>query len=146
MVIIDKKLVKIYILCIICIFIGAGCSNKTADYEPTIYSVTLKTNSSDLKEISAQIIKKYLNEYEKDKTSIKLKLEDYTVNNIDDIKGNTNKFSFWVDYSVKPSDENSNWIAGNGEIKDGWIINKIAFVNIEKENNEYKIISIGTGP
>lgn len=130
----------------ICILSGASCSNKPTSYEPTIYSVVLKTNSTDLKDICNEIMKKYLNEYENVKTSKELKLLDYTINNVADVKGNTNKFSFWVDYSVKPLVENSNWVAGNGEIKDRWIVNKNAFVNIEKVNNEYKIISIGTGP
>ncbi len=149
MSIIKKNFIAICILCIISIFIGVDCSNKIANYEPTIKDVVLKTDSTKVKEISYQIMKEYLNEYEKDTVAKKFKIADYTINNINDIKGNTDKFSFWVSYSVKPSEkpsnENSYWMAGNGVEKGDWVINKGEFIDVEKVNNEYKITDMGTG-
>ncbi|MFL0196264.1 hypothetical protein ACJDU8_11930 [Clostridium sp. WILCCON 0269] len=149
--IIKKNFIVIYIFCIISIFVGVGCSdNKMANYEPTIKDVVLKTGSTKVKEISYQITKEYLNEYKKDAVSKKFKSTDYTINNIKDIRGNTDKFSFWVHYSVKPSekpsDENSYWMAGNGVLKGDWVVNKGEFIDVEKVNNEYKITNMGTGP
>lgn len=150
MSIIKKSFITTCILCIISILVGVGCSNKTANYEPTFKNIGLKTDSTKVKEISYQIMKEYLNEYKKDTVLKKFKITNYTINGIHNIKGNTNKFSFCVDYSVKPSekpsDENSDWLAGNGVLKDDWVIHKDAFIDVNKVNNEYKITSIGTGP
>ncbi|WP_209702127.1 hypothetical protein [Clostridium algifaecis] len=152
MSIIKKNFIATCILCIISILVGVGCSNKTANYEPTFKNIGLKTDSTKVKEISYQIMKEYLNEYKKDTVSKKVKITDYTINGIYNIKGNTDKFSFSVDYSVKPSekpsDENSGWLAGTGDgvLKGDWVIDKDEFIYVNKVNNEYKITSIGTGP
>lgn len=92
-------------------------------------------------------MKEYFNEYKKFTVSKKFKLNAYTIDHINDITQSTDKFSFHIDYSVKPSNINSDyWIAGNGVSKGSWIVNKSAFIYVEKVNNEYKLTSIGTGP
>lgn len=149
-----KIFIAICILFIISIIAGVVYSNFIANYKPTIKDVVLKTNSTDVKEISYQIMKEYFDEYKKLTVAKEYRLSDYTINSINDIKGNTDdekrstdKYSFVVDYSVKPSDINSiDWIAGDGEAKGDWIVNKSAFVYIEKVNNGYKITGMGTGP
>lgn len=89
---------------------------------------------------------KYLDQFKKVLVSQEVKITDYTINEIKDIKGDTDKFSFYVGYSLKPSDMKSYVLAGNGEVKDSWVVNKIAFVSVKKVGNEYKMTGIGTGP
>lgn len=53
-----------------------------------------------------------------------------------------------VDYSVKTTEEGKNdyWIAGNGESGgNGWVLNKFIYITIDKVNNVYTIINMGTG-
>lgn len=125
---------------------GYRISKLEDNYTPTAEYITLPANSSDLKTISNQIMVKYLDQFKQGLVSQGVKITEYTINEIKDIKGDTDKFSFYVEYSLKPSDMKSYVLAGNGEVKDSWIVNKAAFVNIQKVGNEYKMTGIGTGP
>lgn len=121
-------------------------SNQTANYVPTAENIVLTTDSTDLITISTQIMTKYLDEYKKDSVLKEMRIMDYTIGTISQIQGNTDKFSFYVGYSLKPSDMKSYVLAGNGEVKDSWVVNKVAFVSVQKVGNEYKMTGIGTGP
>lgn len=118
---------------------------SAAFYVPLIQNISLITDSKDLKVISNQIISKYLDEFKKGRVTKELGITDYTINKIDDIQGNDNKFSFFVNYSEKPADMNSYCLAGNGIIKGDWILNRTRFVYVEKVNNVYRITDMGTG-
>lgn len=118
---------------------------SAAFYVPLIQDISLMTDSKDLKEISNQILSKYLDEFKKDRVTKELGITDFTINKIDDIRGNDDKFSFFADYSEKPADMNSFCLAGNGIIKGDWILNCTRFVYVEKVNNVYRITDIGTG-
>lgn len=48
-------------------------------------------------------------------------------------------------YSIKPAYLNSYFLAGNGEVKDSWVVNKFNFVDVQKVGSQYKIINMGTG-
>ncbi len=48
-----------------------------------------------------------------------------------------------VTYSIKNT--NAMAMAGNGEVKGKWVVNKKACVYVDKDNGEYKVISSGTG-
>lgn len=133
----------IFILFMISLFIG--CAKQAASYEPTIKDIALKTNSTDLEAISKQVMVKAFDEYKKNSVTKELRIEDYTINKINDIQGNIERFSFSIDYSLKPSYINSYVLAGNGAVKDSWVINKFAFVEVQKIDKEYKINSMGTG-
>lgn len=51
-----------------------------------------------------------------------------------------------VIYSVKPDDiENTDWIAGNGEKRGDWLVEKSACVFIKYDNGTYKIQENSTG-
>lgn len=141
--IINKTLWLLLVLCLIGLFIG--CAKQTASYEPTYKDISIKTNSTDMKDISIQIMKKLFDEYKKDSVKKELKLKDYTINKIADLQGDCDKFNFSIDYSFEPFDMNSYIVAGNGAIKDSWVINKFAFVEVQKIGTKYKITSMGTG-
>lgn len=48
-------------------------------------------------------------------------------------------------YSIKSAYLNSYFLAGNGEVKDSWVVNKFNFVDVQKVGSQYKIINMGTG-
>jgi trans-2-enoyl-CoA reductase len=78
------------------------------------------------------------------------KIEENNSDRVEHIFGSkttNDAFIVLVDFSVKPKIKYyGNWIAGNGHSKEGgWIANKSEFVTIDKQNNFYQIISIGTG-
>ncbi|GCD12241.1 hypothetical protein [Clostridium tagluense] len=104
----------------------------------------MKTDSTNVEVISKQIMIKLFSEYKKDSVIKELKITDYTINKINDLQGNSDKFTFYIEYSLKPVDINSYVLAGNGEIKDSWIVNKSAFLEVQKVSGEYKINSMGT--
>ena len=84
------------------------------------------------------------------------KLIDYRIDNVEIIKGTDKQGILDLDegtnykntdilanvtFSVKPQDINSSsWLAGNGEIDNDWIVNKMVCVCVR----EGKIISTGT--
>lgn len=138
-----KNSAIILAICIISLLIG--CTKQRANYKPIFNDIALKTNSTDLKIISEQIMKKYFDEYKKDSVVKELKIKDYTINEIIDIWGNSDKFGFSISYSIKPAYLNSYSLAGNGEVKDSWVVNKFNFVDVEKAGSQYKIINMGTG-
>jgi hypothetical protein len=78
------------------------------------------------------------------------KLADYMIHNVDvfslDID-TPDTFRFTASYSVLPEDKTqSGWTAGNGvPRRDGWIINKLGFIEFKKEDNGYRFISENTG-
>jgi len=118
---------------------------SAAFYVPLIEDISLMTDSKDLKVISNQIISKYLDEFKKGRVTKELGITDFTINKIDDIQGNDDKFSFFVNYSEKPADMNSYCLAGNGIIKGDWILNRTSFIYVEKVNKVYRITDMGTG-
>ena len=159
------KLFAILILCIMILFMAAGCTKHTSDYEPankdsksdsidskpnsqdTVNSsVVLKIDSTDLKTVSNQIMLKFFDSCKNDSVAKIHQITDYIINNIYNFQGNSDKFSFSIIYSVKPVDiKKSTWLSGNGEIKeDGWIVNKYSFVDVQKTDNTYTIVNMGT--
>lgn len=52
-----------------------------------------------------------------------------------------------ITYDIKPVDINKTfWIAGNGEVKEDWVVDKDSVVCLRAENDEeYHVISSGTG-
>lgn len=122
--------------------------NEESDNNQDIYikNISLKTNDTDLSTIASQIMEKYFAQFKENTTEKDLMISDYKISKIDQIKGDNNGFKFFVDYSLKPADINSYVLCGNGEINGEWIVNKNAFVEIEKIDGAYKIKSIGTGP
>lgn len=72
-------------------------------------------------------------------------LTDYKINNIRVIQSEEDKFIVNVSYDVQFTEESDKWIAGNGKIKENnWIRNKSNYVEIVKDNGEYKIDKIYT--
>jgi hypothetical protein len=56
-------------------------------------------------------------------------------------------FTVNVLYSIQIQEVPSDWLAGNGELaKDGWIIHKYLIIGAIKDNNQYILHLIGTGP
>lgn len=73
-------------------------------------------------------------------------LTDYRITSCDLHSEGENIFTVTVSYDIKAT-ENSGWNAGNGaDGGDGWIIDKFAFVDIEKiGENKYRMITSYTG-
>jgi hypothetical protein len=122
-----------------------GFSSKIANYIPDSKNISLKTNSKDLKVIANQIMRKYFEEFKKDKVKKEFRLKDYKIIELRDFKGNITNFRFYIIYSLEAAYKDSYIYAGNGEIKGLWCINKSLFVCIKKFGNVYKITNMGTG-
>lgn len=121
---------KLYILITLIIIIIVGGS--------------LFTQHLQKKNISLKLMNEYLNNYKSTVTEKNRKLSNYRIEKIKDIKSSKKGFTFSVVYSVKPVDDNSYWLAGNGKVtSDGWIINKYIEVTVVKEGNKYIIESMG---
>lgn len=122
-------------------------SNQTPDdnQDTNIKNISLKTNETDLLTISTKIMQKYLDEFKNNTLSKQQMISDYKINKISELQGNNDAFNFFVDYSLKPADLKSYLLCGNGKIDGAWIVNKNAFVQIEKVGDTYKIKDIGTG-
>ena len=122
--------------------------NEESDNNQDIYikNISLKTDDTDLSTIASQIMEKYFAQFKENTTEKDQMISDFKISKIDQFKGDNNNFTFYIDYSLKPADIKSYVLCGNGELNGEWIINKNAFVEIEKTDGAYKIKSIGTGP
>jgi hypothetical protein len=123
----------------------SGCLKTIEEHNPAYEKITIETNSTDLKEISAAITEKYLKGFKKFGVAKKLKLKDYKIQQIDNIQGDDKSFEFWVTYSVKPSSGKTYWMAGNGRGEGPWIVNKVQYLVVEKVDKGYVIKDMGTG-
>lgn len=101
-------------------------SKKTDTVTTNIENRSSKSSEDVIKELFLT----KLNEINKTNSE---KLQDYRIDKIEIVPGKSNgKYSqndilAIVTYSVKPNDTKSTlWMAGNGEIKVDWIINKIS--------------------
>ncbi|VYU38838.1 hypothetical protein [Clostridium tertium] len=74
-------------------------------------------------------------------------LTDYKITDCKLYSEGENIFTVGISYDIKATNEYSPWYAGNGvDGEDGWIINKFAFVDIEKiGENKYRMINAYTG-
>jgi len=110
--------------------------------------IKLKANSSmDSAEICKKLFEKYLDSFKKDTIAKTSRIKKYAIDGVSKAQSNESSLAFFVDYSVKPETLiNSDWAAGNGEVKGLWFVNKEAYVTIEKSGDDYSIKSMGTGP
>ena len=159
-----KKYIAIsLILCTICSF--CGCKSETSNKastkkpaevttikpadktacDPSLSKVSIITNSDNLEIVAKELMSKYFDLFKIDTVSKEMQIEDYKIKKISEIKGDSSKFSFSISYDLKPADIKSYVLAGNGTLKDSWVIDKSYYVEVEKSNNEYKIINMGTG-
>ncbi len=115
-------------------------------YEPSYKDISLKTDVSDLKEISKELFDIYLKLFIENKVTDYARISDYRIENIKVEDGNIDKFQFYVTYSIKPASKKY-VLAGNGiQEPDGWIKHRVYFINVNKEEDGFKILSIGTSP
>ncbi|MDP4179590.1 MAG: hypothetical protein Q8942_00680, partial [Bacillota bacterium] len=115
-------------------------------YEPSYKDISLKTDVSDLKEISKELLEMYLKSFKENKVTDYDRISDSKIEDIEIKNGNIDKFQFYVSYSIKPASEKY-ILAGNGvQEPDGWIKHRVYFINVKKEEEGYKILSIGTSP
>lgn len=113
-------------------------------YEPSYKDINLKTDVSDLKEISKEIFDMYLKSFMEIKVTDYARISEYKIEDIKIENGNINEFQFYVGYSIKPA-SGKYVLAGNGiQGSDGWIMHRAYFINVKKEEG-FKIIGIGTG-
>lgn len=72
-------------------------------------------------------------------------LTDYKINDIRVTKSEEDKFIVNISYDIQFTEESNKWIAGNGKVNENnWIRNKSNYVEIVKENDDYKINKIHT--
>lgn len=115
-------------------------------YEPSYKDINLKTYVSDLKEISKELFDMYLKSFMEIKVTDYARISDYKIEDIKIENGNINEFQFYVEYSIKPASEKY-VLAGNGiQRSDGWIMHRVYFINVKKQEEGFKIIGIGTSP
>ncbi|MDR1101064.1 MAG: hypothetical protein LBL34_01695 [Clostridiales bacterium] len=76
-------------------------------------------------------------------------LDEYIINEINNVEFIGNEIKFTVSFDVKPTTGiASDWTAGNGisSEKEGWIVRKFLFVSFEKIDEGYRKGDFATGP
>ncbi|MBE3578443.1 hypothetical protein [Caldanaerobacter subterraneus] len=116
---------KIFLLSIIGVFLSllvfAAC-DKNSNTEKKVYkpSITVEGNVKS-EEIARTFLEKYFKHYMENTVPIEERLKDFRIDRIDIKEESPNGIYFTVSFSVKPSISNSDWMAGNGVIKEnGW--------------------------
>lgn len=117
-----------------------------ASVDETEYSTDIAYNAEE--ESEEEIIRRlYLKELRKN-YSVESRIDSIEIIELEDkdsLFPNATSEAIFAEviYSVKSNDINA--LAANGEIDGKWTINKSACVYIDKVNEEFKIISSGTG-
>lgn len=100
-----------------------------------LFSDYINENSTDWKKVQYENL---------DRDPVK-SLDDYKIVNAHLVYHEATNFTVRVTYDVKYTDESDMWLAGNGNKQENnWIRNKINFINIEKNNDNYSIKNIYT--
>lgn len=169
------SLISIIVTCILVILTGCTVNNTTNDNNQieenkvkneiqntqenksvNTKQDTVKTDSQIVEELFLDYLKnveessgKKLKGYKIDKVKILSENERKNVVDIyEDAGNNVNEKDIFaeVTYSVKPENiENTEWMAGNGEKQEDWLVNKSACIFIKNNNGVYEIQENGTG-
>lgn len=127
-----------------------GLSHKPPDKESSgMYSPSVTSNDSqpDLGSIGLKLINAYLEHFKATTIPDHERLQGYKVNKLEITNQSANVFNFYVDYAVQGVSKNTDWVAGNGIVKDnGLIENKVWFVRVSKDGNTYSMTGAGTSP
>jgi len=112
-------------------------------------SLENKKQTTDFEETAQNLFSDYLDKYKNTDVSLNDRIKSYMINDIKIDTIEDNCFRFTVNYSVETfKDQNNNWtnwVAGNGKEEGNWVKNKTNFVDVVKENGNYKIREMGTG-
>ncbi|MBN1120673.1 MAG: hypothetical protein JXJ17_06310 [Anaerolineae bacterium] len=98
-------------------------------------------------DVAAWLMSAYLDHYLCPEIDDLSRLVDYQIEGTELQSRGDLQFTVMVTFSVQPvMGIDSNWIAGNGELDDPWIRDKMLFVTVELQDDVYVIGSMGTGP
>lgn len=140
------------------LFLGKSSINLVKAYASTTNEskavVTILDENSKI-DISRRLFEQYIND---NKTSIAgvnsngvlsndvvETLTDYKINDIRLVQSEEDSFIVNVSYDIQFTEESNKWIAGNGKVNENnWIRNKSNYVEIVKDNDDYKINRICT--
>lgn len=140
-----------------------GCSYKSTENSPEtnnnvkpyrmqhFYDEFVKIPVSEVKglsdiEIATKLFTMYLEHYKAETNPSDLsRLIDYKIEEVREVN-NHDETVFSFIYSLHPYAKHSAWVAGNGEPnEDGWILKKILYVRLIKEDDLFTMEIIGTG-
>lgn len=120
-------------------------ATNTIPFNPSNSAFKVETSSHDLVEVCKEITNSYLNEFKNKDVISTQRIDAFTLNNIFTVYGDINNFDFVVGYSVKPHNKKSYWDTGSGYRDKNWIIEKNAFIKVQKQNGSYFITDISDG-
>lgn len=134
---------------------SASINEMEEQKEPNSEAVLTKVNENSEIAISRALFEEYINQNRTAIAGMNLNgilndnevetLTDYKINNIRAVQSEQDKFTVNISYDIQFTEESNKWIAGNGKVKENnWIRNKTNYVEIVKEDNEYKIDKIYT--
>lgn len=107
-------------------------SLKNTDKVQDTNNFILKTDETDITKIAPLMMNKYFEAFKAKDIDDKKRITAYKVENIKGVFGDINKIGFDITYSVEPSNLKAYANKGNGKVKESWIENIKAFVEVEK--------------
>lgn len=125
----------------------------TSEYTATVSNTSL--NQYTQEEIASILFTQWLDHFKTEDADSQNRLDEYELLKVETPKNlaflaqeKAVDFVATVVFSVKPSVYMySNWNAGNGISTDNiWIRNKFLIIGIDKKNELYSLLLIGTGP
>jgi hypothetical protein len=116
-------------------------------YEYTAPVPVASVSNSTQEEIAGLVFIQWLNHFKTQEADLDHRLEDFNLLKVVIYeKRSPDTFVAMVTFSVKPAIMSS-WVAGNGISTDGvWVRRKLLFISVKKENDMYRLVSMGTGP
>lgn len=126
----------------------AGC-------EPFTASIPVQgTEAWTEEQIGSRLFELYLAHYKNPALGGLCQLEEYVIEELkfDQMiafltRDQNMDLTLTVQYSVQIKEAPSNWVAGNGELAaDGWIVHKFLIIGVIRDDGQYVLHPIGTGP
>jgi hypothetical protein len=118
------------------------------NYEDTATVPITSVSNATQEEIASRLFTQWLDHFKTEKADSHYRLEDFELLSVAiEEKKLPDNFVAMVVFSVKPSTSSMLfWEAGNGIGTDGiWIRRKLLFIRVKKENDMYRLASMGTG-
>ncbi len=123
--------------------------------EPNSEAVLANSSENTEEAVGRKLFEKYINQNRNAIAGMDLNgilnsdevetLTDYKINSVKIVGSEKDRFIVNISYDIQFTEESNKWVAGNGKVKENnWIRNKTNYVEIVKEDNEYKIDKIYT--
>ncbi|MBE6062087.1 MAG: hypothetical protein E7207_00670 [Clostridium butyricum] len=130
-------------------------TNSINESEPNSKAVLESLTENTQEAVGRRLFERYINQNKRAIAGMDLNgilnsnevetFTDYKINSVKVVVSEQDRFIVNISYDIQFTEKSNKWVAGNGKVQENnWIRNKTNYVEIVRENNQYKIDKIYT--